>query len=138
MRVYLPWLYVLIAVIRNFEYLPVRVPVRCDETEATDNAHRLVVGTFVLQFGRLLSLLAVALLIAEVISTYSDVIHLVLFHDRDFVWVNLWRRQNAGYKRPDDEDLPRIRATLKSFCSPDGLCRDNRITLHFIVRFNDL
>lgn len=75
-----------------------------DEAEASYNAKCLVIGAFILQFSRFLSLLTVALFIAEAISTYSYIIHLFLFHDRDIVWI-LRRRKNASYKRQDDEDL---------------------------------
>lgn len=75
-----------------------------DEAEASYNAKCLVIGAFILQFSRFLSLLAVALFIAEAISTYPYIIHLFLFHDRDIVWI-LRRCKNASYKRQDDEDL---------------------------------
>lgn len=86
---------------------PVRVSVRRDETEATDNAERLVLGALVLQLGCLLPLLAVALLVAETISTYPYVIHLLLLHDRDVVRIALRRRESAGRQRQNNQDLRR-------------------------------
>lgn len=72
--------------------------------EASYNAKCLVIGAFILQFSRFLSLLAVTLFKAKVVSTYPYIIHLFLFHDRDIVWI-LRRCKNASYKRQDDEDL---------------------------------
>lgn len=79
--------------------------VRRDEAEATDDGEVLVIGALVLQFRRLLPLLAVALLIAEMVPTYPYVVHLLLLHDRDVVRIGLRRRENAGRERQDDEHL---------------------------------
>lgn len=75
-----------------------------DEAEASYNAKCLVIGAFILQFSRFLSLLAIALFIAEAISAYPYIIHLFLFYDRDIIWI-LRCRKNASYKCQDNEDL---------------------------------
>lgn len=69
--------------------------VRCNETETTSDGEEFVIGALVLQLRRLLPLLAIALLIAESVSTYPYVVHLLLFHDCDIVRI-LRRRENAG------------------------------------------
>jgi len=81
------------------------VSVRRDETEATNDAERLVFGALVLQLCRLLPLLTVALLITEVIPTYPYIVHLLLVHDCDIIWIRLRRRENAGYECQNDKHL---------------------------------
>lgn len=59
----------------------VLLAVGAGEPEASDNLQRLVLGSLVLELGGLFSLLAVALLVTEVVTTDTDVVGLLLLDD---------------------------------------------------------